>query len=112
MFSDNPGPYGAQLNAQHAFFNLAEILCYIEGQRASPVEIEFRNLPPGWKLATPLVQQSSSDFSAVNYDQLVDSPVEMGSFSEKDFDAACGKYRVIIDAADTSPHFRKDYSAD
>jgi predicted metalloprotease with PDZ domain len=107
MFSDNSGPYGAQLNAGHAFFNLAEILCYIEGERASPVEVEFRNLSLGWKLATPLVQQSSSEFSAVNYDQLVDSPVEMGTFSEQDFDAACGKYRVIVDAADSHAIFEK-----
>jgi predicted metalloprotease with PDZ domain len=107
MFSDNSGPYGAQLNAQHAFFNLAEILCYIGGERASPVEIEFRNIPPGWKLATPLVQRSSSDFSAINYDQLVDSPVEIAAFSEQDFDAACGKYRVIIDAPDSHPIFEK-----
>lgn len=97
MFSDNPGPYGAQLNVHHAFFNLAEILCYVEGERASPAEVEFRNLPSGWKTATPLVQQRSI-FSAINYDQLVDSPVEIGTFDEQDFDASCGKYRVIVDA--------------
>ncbi|PYV61643.1 MAG: hypothetical protein DMG95_11745, partial [Acidobacteria bacterium] len=28
MFSDNPAPYGMQLNSHHAFFNLAEILLY------------------------------------------------------------------------------------
>src|SRR5438445_8060036 len=32
MFSDIRGPYGGQLNLQHAFFTLAEILCYIEGE--------------------------------------------------------------------------------
>lgn len=106
MFSDIPGPYGAELNSQHAFFNLAEILCYIEEERGDPVEVEFRNLPAGWKTATPL-QPQGIGFSAASYDQLVDSPVEIGSFNEKDFDATCGKYRVIVDANDAQAVFDK-----
>ena len=97
MFSDNPGPYGAQLDPHHAFFNLAEILCYIEGERVTPAEVEFRDVPAEWRIATPLPQQGSG-FSAISYDQLVDSPVEIGTFTERDFSAACGTYRVIVDA--------------
>jgi len=97
MFSDNPGPYGAQLNSHHAFVNLAEVLCYIEGERGTPAEVEFRDVPSGWKIATPLTQQGSG-FFAINYDQLVDSPVEIGTFAERDFTGACGQYRVIVDA--------------
>jgi predicted metalloprotease with PDZ domain len=97
MFSDNPGPYGAQFGPHHAFFNLAEILCYIEGERGNPADVEFHGVPSGWKIATPLSQQGSG-FSAVSYDQLVDSPVEIGTFDERDFGAACGKYRVVVDA--------------
>ena len=97
LFADNPGPYGAQSNSHHAFFNLAEILWYIEGERGSPADVEFRDVPGGWKIATPLPQQGTG-FSAINYDQLVDSPIEIGTFDERDFSAACGKYRVIVDA--------------
>ena len=52
-------------------------------------------------------QQQGSTFSAISYDQLVDSPVEIGNFSERDFDAACGKYRVIVDADDAQAVFDK-----
>jgi predicted metalloprotease with PDZ domain len=106
MFSDIPGPYGFQFNSQHAFFNLAEILCYIEGGRSDPVEVEFRNTPAEWRIATPL-QAQDSGFSALNYDQLVDSPVEISNFYESDFDATCGKYRVIVDAEDAQAIFDK-----
>src|SRR6185437_463877 len=34
MFVNNPGPYGAELNPQHAFFNLAEILLYTDNTRS------------------------------------------------------------------------------
>lgn len=106
VFSDDPGPYGAQLNSHHAFFNLAEILCYVEHERDTPAEIEFRDVPTAWKIATPLAQQASI-FSANNYDQLVDSPVEMGDFGEKDFEGECGKYRVIVDAEGAQTIFDK-----
>lgn len=96
MFSNNPGPFGAGFNPQHAFFNFAEILCYIEGERAAPVSVEFRDIPAGWKIATSLRQYGNA-YSAPNYDQLVDSPVEISNFGERDFAAAGGNYRVVVD---------------
>src|SRR6185312_8784994 len=106
MFSDIPGPYGFQLSSQHAFFNLAEILCYIEGEREALTDIDFRGIPAGWKIATPLIQEGKT-FSAISYDQMVDSPVEISNFNERDFDATCGKYRVIVDADNSQAIFDK-----
>jgi len=97
VFSNNPGSFGAQLDLHHAFFNLAEILLCVDDLRNQKVQIEFHNLPPDWKIATPL-SESGGVFPARNYDQLVDSPVEIGSFEESDFTAACGSYRVILDS--------------
>jgi predicted metalloprotease with PDZ domain len=101
LFADNPGPYGAQLNPNHAFFNLAEILCYLEGERGNPAEVEFHNIPARWKIATPLVQQRNI-FLASNYDQMVDSPVEIAAFDEADFAANGATYRVIVDANESA----------
>jgi predicted metalloprotease with PDZ domain len=97
MFSDLPGSFGAQLDSHHAFFNPAQILVYADDQRNQPAQIEFRNLPASWKVATPLAQ-AGGIFTAQNYDQLVDSPIEMGTFEENNFKAACGSYRVVVDA--------------
>jgi predicted metalloprotease with PDZ domain len=107
MFSDNPDPYGAQLNAHHAFFNFAEILLYADDERNEPTEIEFQNVPHGWKIATPLGREGSSSYKAPNYDQLVDSPVEIGTFEESDFTGACGKYRVIVDSGNAREILKK-----
>ncbi len=101
MFSDSPDPYGAQLNSHHAFFNLAEILVYTPDGRDAPAEVEFRELPPEWKIATPLLQNNRT-YVAETYDRLVDSPVEIGTFVESDFAGSCGKYRVILDRKDGS----------
>jgi predicted metalloprotease with PDZ domain len=97
MFSDDPDPFGAQVNSHHAFFNLAQILMYADDSRGEATEVEFRNMPAGWKIATSLAQQGTM-FAATNYDELVDSPVEISAFSEKDFNGRCGRYRVVVDA--------------
>ena len=97
MYVDSGGPFGAQLNQHHAFFNLAELLMYPVEARNQPFTLHLAQLPAGWKIATPL-QLVDDQFRAENYDRLVDSPVEIGDFQEVDFDEAGGHFRVIIDA--------------
>jgi len=98
IFADSPGPFGAQLNSHHAFFNLAEILMYPVDARTSPLGVTFSHVPAEWQVAMPLARLPDGRFGADSYDRLVDSPVEIGSFHESDFDEGGGHYRVIVDA--------------
>jgi predicted metalloprotease with PDZ domain len=98
MFVDSPGPFGAQFNSHHAFFNLAQVLMYPVEARNGPMVVRFNQVPEGWHVATPLTSMPEGRFSAENYDWLVDSPVEMGMFQEADFDEGGGHYRVVVDA--------------
>ncbi len=93
-----PGPYGADLTSRHAFFNLAEILVYPVDERSGSVLIGFRDIPTNWKIATTLDQSPAGDFTAQNYDRLVDSPVEISAFEEVHFDEGGVYYRVVVDA--------------
>jgi predicted metalloprotease with PDZ domain len=98
IYIDSPGPFGAQLNDHHAFLNLAQILMYPVDARNAPVHLHFAQVPGQWHIAIPLDPESRPDFNASNYDRLVDSPVEIGSFQELDFDEAGGHFRVIVDS--------------
>ena len=98
IFVDSFGPFGAQLNSHHAFFNLAQLLIYPVDARSEPMSVRFNHLPEAWQIAAPLTLSQDGRFSAGNYDRLVDSPVEMGTFKEADFDEGGGHYRVVIDA--------------
>jgi predicted metalloprotease with PDZ domain len=98
IYADSPEPFGAQLNSHHAFFNLAEILMYPVDARNAAMHVHFSEVPDGWRIATPLKSASDGEFTAENYDRLVDSPVEIGDFKESDFDESGGHFRVIIDA--------------
>ena len=98
IYVDSFGPFGAQLNPHHAFFNLAQLLMYPVDARNQPMAVHFNQLPESWRIATPLTSTSDGNFTAENYDRLVDSPVEIGTFQENDFDEGGAHYRVIIDA--------------
>jgi predicted metalloprotease with PDZ domain len=98
IYVDSPGPFGAQLNPHHAFLNLAQILMYPVDARNAAVRLRFSHLPDQWHIATPLTPSDNSDLSAANYDRMVDSPVELGTFRESDFDEAGGHFRIIVDA--------------
>jgi predicted metalloprotease with PDZ domain len=110
ILADTPGPFDAQVNDEHAFLNLAEICVYLTGARDRMVVIKFVDFPSNWQIATSLEEFGpgfpSSKFSllektfgAASYDQMADSPVEMGLFKEQRFrDTDTTWYRVVVDA--------------
>jgi predicted metalloprotease with PDZ domain len=102
---DEPGPFSTQLNADHAFANLAMVLCYVPDRRSEDVEIKFSSLPAGWRVGVELpkidlgrsgASAETSAFSAPGYDSLVDAPVEIGAFDEFNFQAVGRPIRVLI----------------
>jgi predicted metalloprotease with PDZ domain len=100
VFADQPGPFSAQLTSEHCFLNLADILMYPVGQKNAPMTVSFVQLPVEWKIATALPPASAANtFTARNYDHMVDSPVEIGSFHEADYELGSARYRVVVDAA-------------
>jgi predicted metalloprotease with PDZ domain len=106
IYVDSFGPFGAQFNSHHAFFNLAQILMYPVDARSAPMRVRFNQVPDGWRIATPLASLDGY-FIAENYDRLVDSPVELGTFQESDFDESGGHFRVIVDADATDYDMQK-----
>lgn len=104
IYLDSPGPFGVQLNSHHAFLNLAQVLMYPVDARNSQLTLHFSHVPNAWRIATPL-KSADDEFIAENYDRLVDSPVEIGTFQETGFDQSGAHFRIIIDAdpADYDP---------
>jgi len=105
IVADLPGPFGAQYSPEHAFFNLAEILMYEVDARAAPVRVTFTGLPSYWLIATPMAPAAGSEiapgpntFGARNYDQMVDSPVEIGAFAQAFLPEGGANYRIVVDA--------------
>ena len=106
IFANVPGPYGAELNSQHAFFNFAQILMYPVDARSGPIHLRFSEVPQGWHIATAL-ENSGQEFLAPDFDRLVDSPVEIGEFKESDFDEGGAHYRIVVDAQSADYDMKK-----
>lgn len=96
-----PGPFGAELNFDHAFLNLAMLLMYPVGVPKETMRVQFASVPKGWHIATPLVAASQGEgasYCATSYDRMVDSPVEISDFRESDFESQGAYFRVIVHA--------------
>ncbi|MBZ5646866.1 MAG: PDZ domain-containing protein [Acidobacteriia bacterium] len=104
ILADQPGPYGSQLNSEHGFFNLAELLMYPTDARDSLMTVTFTDLPRDWDVATVLPSLNPGEaarlgrFSARNYDRLVDAPVEMGRFAAIEFEDGGARYHIAVHA--------------
>jgi predicted metalloprotease with PDZ domain len=86
---DEAGPFATQVNQEHAFINPAMILMYVPERRGEDVTFALTDIPALWQGAGPSIQaleamggarQFSSKFA--NYDELADSPAEIGKFEE------------------------------
>ena len=99
---DEPGPFGTQLNADHAFLNLAMVLLNVPDRRSEDDLVAFEDVPEGWRIAVELDSVAASaahhagGYAASNYDALVDAPVEIGHFDEFHMDAGGRPIRVVI----------------
>ena len=102
---DSPGPFGSSLDPHHAFFNWAMVLMYSPALRSQPSSIRLLDVPPTWKLrdlhvlGSPAPGKVSDDVGvARNYDELADSPAELGDFQESQFQQDGAVYHVVVDA--------------
>lgn len=97
VFWDDPGPFAVQLDSEHAFLNLAMVLFYVPGRRDEETRVSFSDLPAGWEIAVVLAPGGQgATFRAAGYDELVDAPVEIGSFEQFRFAVAGARIRVVV----------------
>lgn len=99
------------LDGTHGFVNPAAVFPYAQGREAEPHVLEVIP-PPGWRVATAL-EGGPTEFSARDYDQLADSPLEIGTHRTLRF-TALGKPHEIalwgrgnVDEARLTEHARK-----
>jgi predicted metalloprotease with PDZ domain len=100
---DESGPFGTQLNSDHAFINPAMILMYVPERRSEQVNLGINESPYGWKLASSAWQgtavfsrASSFMLAAANYDALADAPIEAANFEEFAVSGITPRISVVV----------------
>jgi predicted metalloprotease with PDZ domain len=100
---DEPGPFGAQLNAEHAFINPAMILLYVPGRRNDKTLLSISGFPDEWKATSALKLECAPvegnpfcSSSRTTYDAIVDAPIEVGKFKEFSVLGVAADIRVVV----------------
>jgi predicted metalloprotease with PDZ domain len=82
------------LDGTHGFLNGAAVFPYAPGREREPHQLEVTP-PPGWRVATALAG-GPLEFTARDYDELADSPVEMGTHRMLRFDALGKPHEIAV----------------
>lgn len=96
----------AWLDSERGFFNGTSLCLRVHGQENKPhrLHVERPHNASAWKLATalkPIVidEAGFGTYSAHNYDELADSPVEMGDFWSGEFSVRGVPHRFVVAGA-------------
>ncbi|AOZ07659.1 M61 family metallopeptidase [Cupriavidus malaysiensis] len=99
----------AHLDQTHGFFNGSSVFLCVEGQAERPCTVDI--FPPegeaygGWRVATALREARGREgakrygfgrYEAAGYDELIDHPVEMGTFALGSFKACGAQHDVVV----------------
>ncbi len=86
----------SEINSDHAFLSSPGVFMYAEGFEKKKCVLTV-NLPSGWKkISTGLDKVSKNIFSAENYDEFIDSPVEAGNQNIIEFEIKGIKHFICL----------------
>ena len=96
----------AWLDSQRGFFNGTSLCLRVHGQEHAPHQLQLQSVKtqPDWQAATGLAPVKTDKkgfglYQAAHYDELVDCPVELGTFWSGSF-TACGiPHRFVVAGA-------------
>ena len=108
------------LTADHGFLALAAVAVQIEGERWHPHGLQLQ-LPAGWKPFVPLPEmgigsKEADGWIAADFDQLIDTPIEVGPHGAHSFSVAGVPHRWVTwgetlagrDFITADPHWLSD----
>jgi predicted metalloprotease with PDZ domain len=89
------------LDSTRGFFNGTSMFMRVTGQEDTPQQVllEPSEQTKGWRTATSLRKLATNLYQADDYDELADSPFELGEFWEGKFTARGIKHRFVVSGA-------------
>jgi predicted metalloprotease with PDZ domain len=84
----------SHLDASHGFASPAGVFLAVRGREAEPHQVVVAP-PPGWQVATALAG-GPTEFTARDYDELIDSPLELGVHRLTRFEAMSVPHELAV----------------
>ena len=89
----------AFLDDRRGFFNGTSLCLRVTGREADPHVVTLGRLPRGWSVATAMPSTGEREYTAADYDELVDHPFELGTFWRGEFEACGVPHEFIVAGA-------------
>ncbi len=95
----------AHLDTTHAYFNGSSVFLAVAGREHEPCTVDIEPPPGeryhGWRVATTLAragapEQGFGRYRAADYDELIDHPVECGTFDQVGFDVHGVRHEIVV----------------
>jgi predicted metalloprotease with PDZ domain len=106
VYAFDPSVRTAWLDARRGFFNGTSLCLRVHGQEQQPHALQLLAVKgqPGWQAATGLAPVKTDKrgfglYQAADYDELVDCPVELGTFWSGTFTACSIPHRFLVAGA-------------
>ena len=95
VFADELSVRTSHVDASHAYVNGASVFVFVRGRETEPARLEI-DAPAGWRATTALAAEGDNAFRAAGYDELVDSPIEIGTHALLEWEAEGKPHRYAL----------------
>ncbi|HEX8692528.1 MAG TPA: PDZ domain-containing protein [Longimicrobium sp.] len=96
VYADELTVRTSHLDATHASINGASVFPYLAGRESAPHRLGVE-APPGWRTTTSLAEDGAPNaFLAADYDELVDSPLEIGTHELIEWEVEGRRHRYAV----------------
>lgn len=97
LFADRADGTYSGIDRTHAHLNAPATFLWARGFDARPVTVTFRDLAPGWQVATQLAPTTDPHtFTARDFQYLMDSPIEVSAFDLRSWTITAGATEQTI----------------
>jgi len=83
------------LDESHGYWNGTSLFFAVEGETRRPHDVAVE-APQGWHVSTALARSAAGSYRAASYDELVDSPVEVGTHARLAFRVGRTAFEVAL----------------
>lgn len=83
------------IDETHAYIDASGFFMFAEATRNQPLTVELKT-PKSWKAYSGLNKKKKNTFTASNYDELIDAPIETGISTVETFSANDKDYELVI----------------
>lgn len=95
VYANQLGRRSRHIDDSHAYLDASAVFMYAEQWRHEPIVVDL-TVPEEWRSVSGMASEGEHQFTAANWDILVDSPIETGLHTQHQFTQDGRDYEVIF----------------